>query len=256
MRHPDDYRDEMDRLDPRMVDAALEGRETGDPALDRAAELVADVRHVLLAHPGPETMARHVAAMTAAARKGDRGFRPIRRPGRPGRRGLRGAALAAALVVGAGVAGAVTLPDRAPDRADQAVTAEQGRAEGGVETVEPAGEPAPQSAHGQEVADVAHDDSLQGCEKGQAVSDVASSNADGHRGDDPAKADPCARGQSGSGGGGLDASAGGQTTSQEAQAGDHGPPESAGTQADQSHSDRGQGGQGPGMPDQAGGPNG
>jgi len=68
MRHPSDYRDEMDRLDPRLVDAALAGRETGEPALDRAAQLVADLRRALLEEPGPEA-AGHLAAMAAAARK-------------------------------------------------------------------------------------------------------------------------------------------------------------------------------------------
>jgi hypothetical protein len=247
MRHPGDYRDEMDRLDPRTVDAALEGRETGEPALDRAAKLVADVRHVLLAPPGPETLARHVAAMTAAARSADRGYRPVRRAGRPRRRGLRGVALAAALVVGAGVAGAVTLPDQASDPAEEAVAGEHGGAETGLE---PAGEPAEQSAHGQEVADVAHDDSLQACEKGQAVSDVADSKADGHRNDDPSKDDPCAKGQGGSGGGGEEASAEGKTTAQEAKARDHGPPETPGSQVEV------EGSQGRGGSDQAPGPTG
>jgi hypothetical protein len=229
MRRPNDYPDEMDRPDPRMVDTALEGRETGDLALDRAAKLVADVRHVLLAPPGPETVARHVAAMTAAARSEDRWYRPVRRAGRPGRRSLRGVALAAALVVGAGVAGAVTLPDRGSDRAGQAVPAPHGRAEGegqSVEPVEPTGDPAEQSGHGREVADVAHDDSLRGCEKGRAVSDVASSNAEEHG----PKQDPCTKGEEV--GGGQEGSAKGKTTSQQAQSEDHRPPETPGSQGE------------------------
>lgn len=255
MRPPDDYEYEMDRLDPRKVDAALEGRETGDPSLDPTAKLVADVRHVLLAPPGPDIQARHVAAMAAAARSADRGFRPVRPRKRPGRRGLRGLALAAVLLLGAGIAGAVTVPDQASDRAGEAIAGAHGRAEG--QTVQEAGEPAEQSAHGQEVVDVAQDESLQGCEKGQAVSDVASSNADGNRNDDPAKDDPCAEGQGGSTGGDEEGPATGQTTSQEATAEDHGPPESPGSQGGQAPATQSEGasGQGGSPPDQAGGPN-
>jgi hypothetical protein len=224
-----DYQDEMDRVDPRLIDAALRGRETGEPALDRAALLVADLRRVLLEGSLPEA-AGHLEAMAVAARDEARGSTPVlstRRAAR--RRRLASMPLAAALVLGTGLAwGAGSLPEPASDRAEEAVAAAQERRDGetdGTEVSEGV-------THGEEVSAVARDDSLQGCEKGMAVSEVASSKGNrqgpGH--------DPCAKGQEGKARG-KDASAKGKQTSGDAKAKSKakakaevggGPPEGAG----------------------------
>ena len=205
-----DYQDEMDRVDPRLVDAALRGRETGEPALDRAALLVADIRRVLLEGSLPEA-AGHLEAMAVAARDEARGSIPVlskRRVAR--RRRLASMPLAAALVLGTGLAwGAGSLPEQASDRAEEAVAVAQERRDGetdGTEGSEGAG-------HGEDVSAIARDDSLQGCEKGMAVSELASSEGNkqgpGH--------DPCAKGQAGKARG-KDVSANGKQTSEDAKA--------------------------------------
>ncbi|MGH2676110.1 MAG: hypothetical protein ACRDKA_11115 [Actinomycetota bacterium] len=225
----------MDRVDPRLVDAALEGRETGEPALDRAAQLVADLRRVLLEEPLPEAAAGHLEAMSAAAGDEARGSTPVlsrRRAAR--RRRLASMPLAAVLVLGAGLAwGAVTLPDQASDVAEEAVAAAQERANGGAETedAETEDEGTEGATHGQEVSEVAQDDSLQGCEKGMAVSEVASSKGNKQG----PKQDPCAKGDQAGGEGqarGQEASAKGKQTAEDAKAkgtGGGGPPEDAGS---------------------------
>ncbi len=229
MRRPSDYRDEMDRLDPRLVDAALAGRETGEPALDRAAQLVADLRRALLEEPGTQAP-RHLAAMAAAAEHEVWGSSTVlseHRAARPGRRRLAGVALAAVLLLGAGMAwGAVSLPDQASDRAEEAVAAAQERGNGAPEAGQTEGVETEDGTHGEQVGEVAHDDSLEGCEKGQAVSEVAGSNAD----EGGPKHDPCAKGDEGgqAGGAGQEASAKGKAKAEEAKAKDHGPPEDAG----------------------------
>jgi hypothetical protein len=219
-----DYQDEMDRVDPRLIDAALRGRETGEPALDRAALLVADIRRVLLEGSLPEA-AGHLEAMAVAARDEARGSTPVlskRRAAR--RRGLASMPLAAALVLGTGLAwGAGSLPEPASDRAEEAVAAAQERRDGETDGTEG-------STHGEDVSAIARDDSLQGCEKGMAVSQVASSKGNkqgpGH--------DPCAEGQAGKAGG-EEASAKGKQTAEDAKTkaqakaeGGGGPPEGAG----------------------------
>jgi hypothetical protein len=218
-----DYQDEMDRVDPRLIDAALRGRETGEPALDRAALLVADLRRVLLEGSLPEA-AGHLEAMAVAARDEARGSTPVLSKGRAARRRrLASMPLAAALVLGTGLAwGAGSLPEPASDRAEEAVAAAQERRDGekdGTEGSEGA-------SHGEDVSAIARDDSLQGCEKGMAVSQVAASKGNkqgpGH--------DPCAKGQE-SQARGKDASAKGKQTSEEAKAKAEmggGPPEGAG----------------------------
>jgi hypothetical protein len=203
-----DYQDEMDRVDPRLIEAALRGRETGEPALDRAALLVADLRRVLLEGSLPEA-AGHLEAMAVAARDDARGSTPVlskRRAAR--RRRLASMPLAAALVLGTGLAwGAGSLPEPASDRAEEAVAAAQERKNGetdGTEASEEAGQ-------GEDVSAIARDDSLQGCEKGMAVSELAGSKGNsqgpGH--------DPCTKGQEGKGRG-KDASAKGKQTSGDA----------------------------------------
>ncbi|MGH2656158.1 MAG: hypothetical protein ACRDIZ_05600 [Actinomycetota bacterium] len=223
----------MDRVDPRLIEAALQGRETGEPALDRAALLVADLRRVLIEETLPEA-AGHLEAMAVAARDEVRGSAPVlsnRRAAR--RRRLASMPLAAALVLGTGLAwGAGTLPEPASDRAEEAVAAGQERSDAGTEAEEvtevtegPEG-----ATHGEEVSAVATDDSLQGCEKGMAVSEVAASKGNkqgpGH--------DPCAKGDDGKARG-QEASAKGKQTAEDARAkskakaqAGSGPPEGAG----------------------------
>lgn len=208
----DDYQGEMDRVDPRLIEAALQGRETGEPALDRAALLVADLRRVLIEETPPEA-AGHLEAMAVAARDEVRGSAPVlsnRRAAR--RRRLASMPLAAALVLGTGLAwGAGTLPEPASDRAEEAVAAAQERRDAGSES--DGTEVTEGATHGEEVSAVAKDDSLQGCEKGMAVSEVASSKGNrqgpGH--------DPCTKGQEGMARG-QEASAKGKQTAQDAKA--------------------------------------
>jgi len=223
-----DYQDEMDRVDPRLIEAALRGRETGEPALDRAALLVADLRLVLLEGSLPEA-AGHLEAMAVAARDEARGSTSVLSKRRAVRhRRLASMPLAAALVLGAGLAwGAGTLPEPASDRAEEAVAAAQERRNGETD-----GTQAPEEAgHGEDVSAIARDDSLQGCEKGMAVSELAGSKGNsqgpGH--------DPCAKGEEGKARG-QEASAKGKQTAEDAKAnaqakaeGGAGPPEGAGS---------------------------
>jgi hypothetical protein len=193
MKVGSDYEDEMDRLDPRSIDAALRGRPTGQPALDRAAQVVAEVRRTLLEEPRPDVATRHLAAMTAAARGLEWGPRHVHRASRVRlRRRVAGLAVAAAVAIG-GVAAAVTLPDRTDEPERRGGQTERDRRNAGPT------EDRTDPTHGNEVSDTAHDDSLSGCEKGQAVSDVASSKSKG-RGEQPQ--DPCVKGDEGSNAGG------------------------------------------------------
>jgi hypothetical protein len=169
----DDYVDEMDALSPEEVDAAVSGRVREEPAAARAATLVADLRRALVAEPAPEVARRHLEAMVAAA-GGGVGARRLDMPVLTNRRkrGIGGLALAATLVLGTGLAAAVTppgqppatLPDHAADEAREAVGQ-------GSEVSDEA------SAHGQAVSEVAQDATLEGCQKGLAVAAVASSKA-------------------------------------------------------------------------------
>lgn len=186
---PRDYGDEMDRVDPRPIDAALSGRETGEPALDRAARVVADLRRVLLEEPSPEAATGHLEAMVSAASDGARGSTPVLSERRRRRR-FASLPLAAVLLLGAGLAwGAAGLPEQASDTAEDAVAAAQARG-GSTPVASPTGDGV---THGDEVSAVARDDSLQGCEKGRAVSEVAGSKG---KAQGPAQ-DPCARGDEG-----------------------------------------------------------
>lgn len=116
--------------------------------------------------------------------------------------------LAATLILGMGVATAVTLPDQASDRAKEVV--------GDLPIPGPTGSPDDPAGgandHGEAVSSVAQGDFPEGCEKGMAVADVASGGPV-----DPA-VDPCQQGagdengasQSGGGGaGGGGSTAGG-----------------------------------------------
>ena len=111
-------------------------------------------------------------------------------------------ALATAVALGAGVATAVTMPPRPGERPADLVPIP-----GPTGPVEPTGGPGqgadPEANdHGQEVSAVAHDGSLHGCEKGAAVSEVASSKAGDHR-QNQAKPHPCEGGATGSRGPGA-----------------------------------------------------
>jgi hypothetical protein len=208
MGHSNDYGDEMDRVDPRLIDAALEGRKTGEPALDRAARVVADLRRVLLEEP-PSEAAGHLGAMAAAAAEGARGSSVLSKRRSARRRRLSSLPLAAALVLGAGLSwGVMGPPERATETAREAVAEAQDRKDAGSGEV---GTGTEDANHGEEVSAVAKDDSLQGCEKGQAVAAVASSKGNkqgpGH--------DPCAKGSEAAGQGG---SAKGKQTAEDAKA--------------------------------------
>jgi hypothetical protein len=203
MTVPDDYQDEMDALSTEEVDAVVGGRAAREPNAARAGALVADLRRALREEPTPEVARAHVEAMVAAARS------QARAQGRFGastRRRIGGVGLAAVLTLGGTLAAAVTLPPQADDRAREA--AWQGT-EVAVEA----------SAHGKAVQAVARDSTLEGCEKGQAVAEVASSKARG--GPPEERPDPCVQAEDspnddGGRGRGKDASAFGKAKAEQA----------------------------------------
>jgi hypothetical protein len=101
--------------------------------------------------------------------------------------------LAAALVLGAGIAGALTLPEQAADRAVERtadVQAEPGPGNGGNGGLNS------ESEHGSTVSAIARGDSTKGCEKGRAVSAAASASSADKRQDD-GDHDPCSEGPDG-----------------------------------------------------------
>lgn len=185
----DDYQDEVERLTNDQIEAILSG---GDHFSRPLATLVRDVRLDLLEDPSAEIAARHLGAMARAARPPELGpaaapaARLGRRPVLPRRR-LTAMGLAAALLLVGGLAAAVTLPkkvvqpteDTVPNTAPSVAPTATGLLE--------------EAAHGRAVADVAKDPSLTGCEKGQAVADVASAKATENREGPAEKNDPCAR---------------------------------------------------------------
>jgi hypothetical protein len=184
----DDFMDEMDRLSPGDIEAIVSGRQVEDPAAEPLAALVQEMRNELLQEPLPDTADRHLAAMKGAAVEVE-GRSPVttptsRRQSIPvtNRRRLALVLAAATFVLGVGIATAVTLPDQASDRAEEAVSGAN-------------------ADHGQAVSEVARDPSLGGCEKGQAVAGVAS----GGHGQEPPN-DPCGQGE---GGGGSETAGGG-----------------------------------------------
>ncbi len=145
--------------------------------------------------------------------------------------------LAATLVMGAGIAAAITLPDQASNRAEEVVPEDLPPDIPGP--AEPANEA---SEHGAAVSAAAHDDALEGCEKGQAVSDAASVKAAEHRRDADTRPDPCeqapteptaGRGSGGGGGsggpeGGGGSGSGGSTAGSGGGGGSGGPEEAPG----------------------------
>jgi hypothetical protein len=173
----DDYRDEMGPLRPHEIEAIISRREASDSSAEPLAALVREVRRDLLEDPTAAVAARHLAAMNDAQRK-DKGSRTVRtsndrRGSVPAisQRRLAAVATAALLLLGAGVAVAVTLPDNAGETAKNAVSNDN-------------------TGHGQAVSDTARNTSLKGCEKGQAIAAQASGKTI------PAN-EPCSRGGGG-----------------------------------------------------------
>lgn len=186
----DDYQDEMERLTHDQIEAILSGEDHSSRPL---MTLIRDVRLGLLENPSPEIAARHLTAMARAVRPPElgRAEAPAARLGRRGvlpRRRLTAMVLAAALLLIAGLAAAVTLPKKTAPPAQDTVPSTAPSA-----TTPAAADPPEEAAHGQAVVDVATDPSLTGCEKGQAVADVASAKSDKNRKDPAEKNDPCAR---------------------------------------------------------------
>jgi hypothetical protein len=101
--------------------------------------------------------------------------------------------LAATLVLGAGIAAALTLPDQAADQAKENTAGlEVPKGEGQGSQENGGTQSLTASEHGKAVSAAAQDDSLQGCEKGKAVSAIASSKAEDTRKNEPNGKDPCA----------------------------------------------------------------
>jgi hypothetical protein len=184
----DDYQDEVERLTHDQIEAILSGDDHSSRPL---TTLIRDVRLGLLENPSPEIAGQHLAAM-ARAHPPVPGWtvapeaKTRRRRVLPRRR-LTTVVVAAALLLIAGLAAAVTLPKMTAQPAQDTVPST-------APSVTPPAQDLPEeAAHGQAVADVATDPSLSGCEKGQAVSDVASAKG-AENGKGPAeKNDPCAR---------------------------------------------------------------
>jgi len=156
--------------------------------------------------------------------------------------------LAATLVLGAGIAAALTLPDQAADQAKENTAdleVPKGEGQGSQENGGIQSETA--SEHGKAVSAVAQDDSLQGCEKGRAVSAIAASKADDNRKNEPNGSDPCAANVGSNAGGQGKSNAGGQGKSN---AGGQGKSNAGG----QSSNARGQDSNGGGPPEAGGAP--
>jgi hypothetical protein len=201
MSHLDDYRDEMERLSSQEAEEVLSGGRPTTGAARGAAAVVERLRTELLSPPPPSVEERHLFEMRAAAGPDE----PRRDPMRTNthRKRFASLGLAAALVLGAGLAGAITLPEQASEVAKQRIEELQppvGPGEGGQDDVTTQDA----SDHGKAVSALAQDDSLEGCEKGRAVSDLASSKADDNRKNEGDRPGPC--GPNG-GGGGASASA-------------------------------------------------
>lgn len=185
----DDYQDEVERLSPEEIEAVLSGEDDSSRPL---ATLIQDVRVVLLENPAPEIAARHLAAMAQAAAQSKPRLDAVPASSNRSRRTFprrRASALvlAAALLLVAGIAAAVTLPK-------QAAQPDQDTVPSMAPSLAPVPEdPSSASNHGQAVSDVATDPTLKGCEKGQAVADVASAKAAEKRKNASQENDPCSR---------------------------------------------------------------
>jgi hypothetical protein len=194
MEHPDDYRDEMDRLTTQTAEDVLSGRRSSGGAARVAGAAADRLRQALLVPPSPQLAERHLAAMRAAT--GSPGIRRGNAMQMRTRKGFATLGLAATLVLGAGLAAALTLPEQASDEAKEQVADVQlpaqatGPGTGGSGND---GASAQASDHGKAVSAAAQDDSTEGCEHGRAVSEIASSKADDNRkneGDHPGDCGP------------------------------------------------------------------
>jgi hypothetical protein len=186
----DDYKDEVEKLTDAQIDALFSGEDHSGGAV---ATLIRDVRLGLLESPSPEISARHLAAMAATRPpEPDRVAARSRRLGRTRslpRTRLTAVAVAAAILLLAGLAAAMTLPKELDQSApDTVVTTPPSAGPAGADLVE-------EATHGQTVSDVARDRSLTACEKGQAVAAVASDEAAEHRNNPDQQNDPCTRAQ-------------------------------------------------------------
>lgn len=221
----DDYEDEMfRRLTADRADAIVERRgPSDDPLATNLSAALEDLRLDLLEEPSPDVAGRHLAAMVAAssAPSAVKGLatepvgriamtvKPAVRKPKLVHRRLRVAVvgLAACLVLFGSLAVAGALPGPAQDAvADAAEMVGFDLPGGSSEQGEEA------SAFGKEVSETAQSDELSGCEKGMAVAEVATSEAE-EQPDLPAEActegedgeqegTASQRGGSGSGGGG------------------------------------------------------
>jgi hypothetical protein len=206
----DDYHDEVsERLTAERAEAILSGRgNKDDDPLGAGLGLAFDeLRREVLGEPASGVAARHLAAMIAASEKSsDRRMRMARKwkPLRPAR--LATVGLAAAVVLFVGLAAAGALPGPAQDAVADAASLV------GIDL--PGGTANESAEHGQEVSETARSTELEGCEKGMAVAEVATSKA---QGDPDLPADACAEGEggidegTGSRGGGSGSGSGGPT---------------------------------------------
>jgi hypothetical protein len=214
-----DYEDVERKLTPELVDAILDGETpTGNPAAERLAAILADLRSELLIHPVDDVAHRHLDSMAAAMASGDDAVAFERKLGDaetpasqfeltrnvPATLERKGSTELAS-------AGNITRLERKTSRGLPARRRLVGAAAaatvlltGGLAA---AGElPAPAQAavskvvsfvgihvpdgqdhadnHGSDVSGAAHDPGVTGCEKGAAVSTTASSNASDHRASD------------------------------------------------------------------------
>ena len=191
MSHPDDYRDDMERLSSQEADEILSGSRPAAGDARVAGVAVQRLRTELLAPVPAGTERRHLAEMRAAAVNGELTEGPMRKRKT---KSLAALGLAATLVLGAGLAAALTLPDQASEVAEERIEdldPPVGPGDGGQ------GQPTVEEAndHGKAVSAVAKDDSTKGCEHGRAVSEAASSKADDKRKNDGDHPGECGPGQ-------------------------------------------------------------
>jgi hypothetical protein len=244
MGSPDDYRDEMGRLSSRDAEEVLSGRQPEGVVAEAAMASATRLRKELLIAPSPEVAQRHLAAMRSAATSWSRTDTVVAMR-KPIRRQLASLGLAAALMLGAGIAGALTLPETASEHLKQKLEDLQPPKPDtatGVPSVTNSAQPEAPNGHGKTVSDVAHDDATKGCEHGRAVSDLASSKADGHRQNQGENPDSCGPNE-GQGGG---ASSGAHDAK-----GTHGKSDDAHGKSDAAHDAKGTHGQGDGPQSQS-----
>lgn len=185
-----------------------------DPELDRA---LASLRDGLRREPDEATATRHLAAMRrAASEEAPMGWwASLRERSTPRRNPMpaltpRWLAVSTAAVFGftGGLAAADVLPDPAQNIVAETVSRvgidlpdpddrRHGDDVEGADETETETDDTPNNDHGKTVSSIAHDDSLTGCEKGQAVRGVASSKSQGQGNGHSDGHDPCSRGDDG-----------------------------------------------------------